>query len=108
MEKLLPGNDGKIRAAIVKVPRINGKSQLLKGVAQHLIPNEVQAESTDKQEPGHSSIHCKDHNQYSIVIHLQGDHTGMKQYAEKSFEKNFWDFDFEIIWQLKCVKSGEC
>ena len=32
----------------------------------------------------------------------------MQQYAEKSFEENFWDFNFEIIWPVKCVKSGEC
>ena len=56
VEELLPGNDGKIRAAIVKVPRINGKSQLLKRVVQHLIPIEVQAESTDNQLPGDSSV----------------------------------------------------
>ena len=56
VEELLPGNDGKIRAAIVKVPRINGKSQLLKRVVQHLIPIEVQAESTDNQVPGDSSV----------------------------------------------------
>ena len=54
--ELLPGNDGGIRAAIVKVLRINGKSLLLKRVVQHLIPIEVQAESTDKQVPGHSRI----------------------------------------------------
>ena len=56
VEELLPGNDGKIREAIVKVPRINGKSQLLKRVVQHLIPIEVQAESTDNQVPGDSSV----------------------------------------------------
>ena len=56
VEELLPGNDGKIRAAIVRVPRINGKSQLLKRVVQHLIPIEVQAESTDNQLPGDSSV----------------------------------------------------
>ena len=56
VEELLPGNDGKIRAAIVEVPRINGKSQLLKRVVQHLIPIEVQAESTDNQLPGNSSV----------------------------------------------------
>ena len=56
MVELLPGNDGGIRAAIVKVLRINGKSLLLKRVVQHLIPIEVQAESTDKQVPGHSRI----------------------------------------------------
>ena len=54
--ELLPGNDGGIRAAIVKVLRINRKSLLLKRVVQHLIPIEVQAESTDKQVPGHSRI----------------------------------------------------
>ena len=32
----------------------------------------------------------------------------MQQYAEKSSEENFWDFNFEIIWTLKCVISGEC
>ena len=56
VEELLPGNVGKIRAAIVKVPRINGKSQLLKRVVQHLIPIEVQAESTDNQLSGDSSV----------------------------------------------------
>ena len=56
VEELLPGNDGKIRAAMVKVPPINGKSQLLKRVVQHLIPIEVQAESTDNQLPGDSSV----------------------------------------------------
>ena len=56
VEELVPGNVGKIRAAIVKVPRINGKSQLLKRVVQHLIPIEVQAESTDNQLPGDSSV----------------------------------------------------
>ena len=56
VEELLPGNDGKIRAAMVKVPRINGKSQLLKRVVQHLIPIEVQAESTDNQLPSDSSV----------------------------------------------------
>ena len=56
VKELLPGNDVKIRAAIVKVPRINGKSQLLKRVVQHLIPIEVQAESTDNQLPGNSSV----------------------------------------------------
>ena len=56
VEELLPGNDGGIRAAIVKLPRINGKSLLLKRVVQHLIPIEVQAESTDKQVQRHSSI----------------------------------------------------
>lgn len=56
VKELLQGNDGKIRAPIVKVPRINGKSQLLKRVVQHLIPIEVQAESTDNQLPGNSSV----------------------------------------------------
>ena len=56
VEELLPGNDGKIIAAIVKVPHINRKSQLLKRVIQYLIPIEVQAESTDNQVPGDSSV----------------------------------------------------
>ena len=56
VEELLAGNDGKIIAAIVKVPRINRKSQLLKRVIQYLIPIEVQAESTDNQVPGDSSV----------------------------------------------------
>ena len=56
VEDFIPCNDGKIRAAIFKVPRINGKSQLLERVVQHLIPIEEQAESTDNQVQGHLSI----------------------------------------------------
>ena len=48
---------------IVKVPRINGKSLLLKRVVQHLIPIDVQAESTVKQVRVIQVSHCKDHNQ---------------------------------------------
>ena len=63
VKELLPGNDVKIRAAIVKVPRINGKSQLLKRVVQDLIPIEIQAESTDNQLRVIQVSHCKNHNQ---------------------------------------------
>ena len=63
VKELLPRNDVKIRAAIVKVPRINGKSQLLKRVVQDLIPIEIQAESTDNQLRVIQVSHCKNHNQ---------------------------------------------
>ena len=63
VKELLPGNDVKIRAAIVKVPRINGKSQLLKRVVQDLIPIKIQAESTDNQLRVIQVSHCKNHNQ---------------------------------------------
>lgn len=63
VKELLPGNDVKIRAAIVKVPRINGKSQLLKRVVQDLIPIQIQAESTDNQLRVIQVSHCKNHNQ---------------------------------------------
>ena len=36
VEELLPGNDGKVGAAIFKVPRNNGTTQFLKRVVQHL------------------------------------------------------------------------
>ena len=49
VEQLIPGKDGKIRAAIVKVAKGNGKTQLLKRVIQHLIPIEVRAESKESQ-----------------------------------------------------------
>ena len=78
---------------------------LLKIVVQHLIPIEVQAELTDNQVLGDSSVPLQGSQP---VVHLQGDHAGRQQYAEKSFEENFCDFDFQIIWPLKCVKSGEC
>ena len=45
VEQLIPGKDGKVRAAIVKVSSSNGKNQLLKRVIQHLIPIEVRSES---------------------------------------------------------------
>lgn len=45
VEQLIPGKDGKVRAAIVKVSSGNGKNQLLKRVIQHLIPIEVRSES---------------------------------------------------------------
>ena len=54
VEELLPGDDGKVRAAVVRVPRRNGTTQLLKRVIQHLIPLEVRVESTDNQVPGQS------------------------------------------------------
>ena len=41
VEQLIPGKDGKVRAAIVKVSSSNGNNQLLKRVIQHLIPLEV-------------------------------------------------------------------
>ena len=41
VEQLIPGKDGKVRAAIVKVSSSNGKTQLLKRVIQHLVPIEV-------------------------------------------------------------------
>ena len=41
VEQLIPGKDGKVRAAIVKVSSSNGKNQLLKRAIQHLIPIEV-------------------------------------------------------------------
>ena len=44
VDELLQGNNGKVRAAIVKVPRNNGTTQFLRRVVQHLIPIEVQAD----------------------------------------------------------------
>ena len=35
VEQLLPGDDGKVRAAVVKVPRSNGTIQLLKRAVLH-------------------------------------------------------------------------
>ena len=51
--------------------------------------------------------HCKDHNQWLTVIHLQGDHAGMQQYAEKSFEETllrFWLWDY-LRWGVSKVGS---
>ena len=58
VEQLIPGKDGNVRAAVVKVANGNGKTQLLKRVIQHLIPIEVRAEPNDRQVPqpqSHSS-----------------------------------------------------
>lgn len=55
VEELLPGNDGKVSAAFDKVPRNNGTTQFLKRVVRHLIPIEVQEESTNDQVPCQSS-----------------------------------------------------
>ena len=49
VEQLIPGRDGKVRSAIIKVSSNNGKTQLLKRVIQHLVPIEVRAESNNSQ-----------------------------------------------------------
>ena len=49
VEQLIPGRDGKVRSAIVKVPNNNGKTQLLKRVIQHLAPIDVRADLNNSQ-----------------------------------------------------------
>ena len=49
VEQLIPGRDGKVRSAIIKVSSNNGKTQLLKRVIQHLVPIEVRPESNNSQ-----------------------------------------------------------
>ena len=49
MEQLIPGRDGKVRAASVEASNNDKKSQLLKRVIQYLVPIEVQVESNNGQ-----------------------------------------------------------
>ena len=48
VQELIPGADGKIRSAIVKVSSSDKRPIYLRRVAQHLIPIEVKANQEEK------------------------------------------------------------
>lgn len=48
--ELLPGSDGKVRAAIVKVANSNTRPLYLRRVVQHLIPIEVKANNDQETQ----------------------------------------------------------
>lgn len=51
VEELISGNDGKIRAAVVKVASSDKRPVYLRRVVQHLIPIEVKADNKVTQPP---------------------------------------------------------
>ena len=50
VEELIPGADGKVRAAIVKVGNSDKRPTYLRRVIQHLIPIEVKSTSTNNED----------------------------------------------------------
>ena len=82
VEQLIPGRDGKVRSAIIKVSSNNGKTQLLKRVIQHLVPIEVRAESNNSQVQRPQVRSYKNRNQVVIAIQPISDHAEMQQFKE--------------------------